>query len=77
MADVDSKLDGNVPGKYYVDDTCSACGVCSETAPDHFKLTDDEENAFVYKQPANDAEIELCEEAMEDCPEESIGNNGA
>ena len=77
MADVDSKLDGNVPGKYYVDDTCSACGVCSDTAPNNFKLTDDEENAFVYKQPENDEEVELCEEALEGCPEESIGNDGA
>jgi len=77
MADASAKTPDNVPGKYYVDDTCSACMVCSETAPDNFKMTDDEESAFVCKQPANDDEAALCEEAMEGCPEECIGDDGA
>ena len=76
MADADAKFPENAPGKFYVDDTCSACGVCSDSAPENFKLTDDEEHAFVVKQPANDEEMEACESAMEDCPEGSIGDDG-
>jgi len=30
----------------------------------------------VYKQPENDAELELCMEALEGCPVEAIGDNG-
>ena len=77
MADVDEKGPDNVPGKYYVDTNCTACMVCTETAPDHFKMSDDEEYAFVYKQPENGDEEALCEEAMEGCPEETIGDDGA
>lgn len=77
MADASDKVAENVPGKFYVDDTCSACMVCCDTAPDNFKMTDDEEHAYVSKQPANDEELALVEEAMEGCPEEAIGDDGA
>jgi len=77
MADSSDKVAENVPGKYYVDANCSACMVCWDTAPDNSKMTDDEEHAFVYKQPANADEEALCEEAMEGCPEETIGDDGA
>ena len=76
MADPTSRTPENVPGKYYVDDTCNACLMCVEIAPDHFQLTDDEEHAFVCKQPVGDDQESTCEEAMESCPEEAIGNNG-
>jgi ferredoxin len=76
MADASSKTPGNVGGKYYVDDTCSGCQVCIETAPNNFKMDDDEEYAFVFKQPENDEEREACEESVENCPEEAIGNDG-
>jgi ferredoxin len=77
MADPTDKRAENVPGKFYVDNSCNACGVCSDTAPDFFKMDDDEEYAFVYKQPSTDDEIEECEDAMDNCPEEAIGDDGA
>ena len=77
MADSSDKVTENVPGKYYVDANCSACMVCCDTAPDNFKMTDDEEHAFVCKQPENDDEAALCEESMEGCPDECIGDDGA
>ncbi|NJN63505.1 MAG: ferredoxin [Acidobacteria bacterium] len=77
MADASNKNAENVPGKYYVDATCSGCQVCVQTAPDHFKMNETEEYAYVFKQPANDDETDACEEAMEGCPEEAIGNDGA
>ena len=36
MADPESRLSDNVPGKYYVDDQCIDCDACRETAPDFF-----------------------------------------
>jgi len=77
MADPTDKCDGNAPGKFYVDNTCSACMVCTESAPDFFKMTDDEEHAFVCKQPTTPDEAEACQEAMDECPEEAIGDDGA
>ncbi len=47
-----------------------------DTAPENFKMNDDDSNAFVYKQPENDEEKEACEEALESCPVDAIGNDG-
>ncbi|MCE5245535.1 MAG: ferredoxin [Candidatus Polarisedimenticolia bacterium] len=76
MADRTNKQPENAPGKYYVDQNCSACQVCVSTAPDNFKMNDGEEHALVFKQPANAAEVSACEDAMSGCPEEAIGNDG-
>lgn len=75
MADKEAKREDNVPGRYYVDEECTGCGVCAETAPENFKL-DDEGLAFVGKQPANDEEEEACQEAKECCPADAIGDDG-
>ena len=76
MADKSDKVEGNVPGKYYVTSECNGCSVCEQTAPENFKMSDDEEHAIVYKQPANDEERANCEEALDSCPEEAIGDDG-
>lgn len=76
MADASARFADNAPGKYYVDDTCNACMMCVDVAPNHFKMTDDDEHALVIKQPMTPEEEELCEEAMESCPDEAIGNDG-
>jgi ferredoxin len=47
-----------------------------DTAPENFKMNEDDSNAYVYKQPENDEEIELCEEALDACPVNAIGNDG-
>jgi ferredoxin len=75
MADKNDKVNGNVSGKYYVDSNCSGCGLCEGEAPDNFKLNDDG-LAIVFKQPESDTEIEACDSVIEDCPAESIGNDG-
>ncbi|MCU0724760.1 MAG: ferredoxin [Planctomycetes bacterium] len=75
MADPAAKTPENVSGKFYVDDSCSACMVCCDTAPDNFKMTDDESHAFVCKQPAGD-ELDKVKEAMDGCPEGAIGDDG-
>lgn len=76
MADIASKLADNVDGPYYVDENCIACGVCPDEAPDNFKMSEDESNAFVYKQPDNSEEEENCQIALESCPVEAIGDDG-
>ena len=76
MADNSAKVAENVPGKYYVDTSCTACKVCVDTAPDNFKMTDDDDHAYVSKQPENADEEGLVKESMDGCPSEAIGADG-
>jgi len=77
MADAENKYPDNVTGTFYVDDQCIDCDLCRETAPDNFTSQDHGGYSFVYKQPSTDEERALCEEAMEGCPVEAIGCDGA
>lgn len=77
MADVDDKYEDNKAGKYYVDSQCIDCDVCRETAPNNFTRNDDGGYSFVHKQPDNEEEEDQCAEAMEACPVEAIGDDGA
>lgn len=63
----------NVAGMFYVDDKCISCDACPGTAPDFFVIQDG--HAYVFAQPKNDKEIELCKEAMSGCPVGSININ--
>jgi ferredoxin len=72
----------NAKGSWYCTDPdddggegCIACNVCYSGAPEFFK-EDRNGNAYVYKQPETEEEIELCVEQMESCPVSSIGNDG-
>ena len=76
MAELNLKWPENVAGKYYVDEECIDCNLCSEIAPDNFKVNEEEGHDFVYKQPLTDEEEDLCVEALESCPVEAIGNDG-
>ena len=76
MADKEEKWAENVEGKFYVDEQCIDCDLCRETAPGNFTREEDGGYSYVYKQPENDDELELCIEAMEGCPVEAIGNDG-
>ena len=76
MADIDEKTPLNVPGKFYVDSSCIDCDLCRETAPENFGRYDDEGVSYVKKQPDNDEELSACEEALEGCPVEAIGDDG-
>lgn len=77
MADFANKYSENVAGAYYVDDQCIDCDLCRETAPANFTRNDDGGHSYLYKQPESDDEVTLCKEAMEGCPVEAIGSNGA
>ena len=76
MADKENSYMDNTQGQYYVDDQCIDCDLCRETAPDNYTRQDEGGYSYVYKQPENDEEKELCEEALEGCPVEAIGDDG-
>lgn len=77
MADTSRKARENIPGRYFVDITCIDCDLCRETAPLNFIREDAEGHSYVYRQPRDPAEEAACLAAMEECPVEAIGNDGA
>ncbi len=76
VADKNNKYKENVKGKYYVDRDCIACDACIMCAPDNFGMDEDDGHAFVIRQPQSEAEEQLCQEALEGCPVEAIGDDG-
>lgn len=86
MADPEEIWEDNVGGKveiggkavsFYVDMECILCSVCSDAAPNNFRMSDDEDHDICYKQPEDEEELEQCYEAMENCPVEAIGDDGS
>lgn len=77
MAFVKDKLPDNVAGKYYVDRQCIDCDVCRDTSPANFTRNDENGYSYVYKQPDSSEEEALCEEALNACPVEAIGDDAA
>jgi ferredoxin len=63
----------NVPGRFYVDDTCIDCDLCRSTVPGVFRRVDEYGYSAVYRQPVTPEEIAAATEAAADCPSESIG----
>ena len=76
MADATDKVESNVDGQFYVDSNCIDCDLCRQTAPDNFERNEDEGYSYVHKQPESEEEIELCQESLEECPVEAIGDDG-
>ena len=76
MANADEKWEDNVSGKFYVDKECILCSLCVDVAPENFREADDGDHDIVYKQPDNDEELAACQDAMEQCPVDAIGDDG-
>lgn len=66
----------NVPGPYYVDDSCIDCDLCRSTAPRFFARHAEGGYSHVQRQPTTEAELAEAEEARLSCPTETIGNDG-
>ena len=77
MANVADKVKENVNGMFYVDSQCIDCDLCRETAPKFFKRNDDGGYSFVYNQPETEEDKAQCMEALQGCPVEAIGSDGA
>ena len=76
MANKDQKWEDNIPGAFYVDKECILCSLCSDMAPENFRESDEGDHDLVHKQPANDAELQKCLDALEQCPVDAIGQDG-
>ena len=77
MADRKDRVPESVPGKYYVDAQCIDCDVCRVTAPQNFQRNEDKGYSYVFRQPETAEENAQCQEAMDSCPVEAIGSDGA
>lgn len=77
MADKTLRLSQNILGAFYVDSSCIDCDLCRETAPDFFRRNEEIGLSTVYRQPLTPEEIVSAKEALDGCPSESIGNDGA
>jgi len=76
MANKLEKNPGNVPGPWYVDSSCIDCGMCPDTAPAVFQLNRDIGLSIAFHQPETEEERKAALEAMDECPTDSIGNDG-
>jgi glyoxylase-like metal-dependent hydrolase (beta-lactamase superfamily II)/ferredoxin len=71
MANPQNAYAENVPGSYFVDDTCIDCDLCRQIAPSVFKENAD--HSFVAHQPETATEIRRAAMALVTCPTASIG----
>lgn len=71
MAKPDKRLPENVPGDFYVDDTCIDCDACRQIAPGVFR--DHGDQSSVFRQPASAGETRRALMALVACPTSSIG----
>ena len=76
MADKSLKNPENVIGRFYVDNSCIDCDMCRESAPKTFRRSEEGSHSYVHRQPQTAEEIAQAEEARENCPTDSIGNDG-
>jgi ferredoxin len=51
-------------------EACTGCGLCAETCPEVFELTDDV--ATVIGDEVPEDAIDTCKQAAEECPLEAI-----
>ncbi len=75
-ADPNARVEENVSGPFYVDSSCIDCDVCRDAAPANFTRSFKHAYSYVSKQPESETERDACQEALETCPVEAIGNDG-
>lgn len=74
MATLTDRLPINVAGRFYVDSSCIDCDQCRAEAPDFFGRDADSGTSFVQRQPVTAEEIELVQQAANNCATNSIGD---
>lgn len=72
MASLAQRLPDNVPGDFFVDDTCIDCDACRIFSPAVF--SDKGDQSSVYHQPETDEELLAAQKALISCPTASIGS---
>lgn len=73
MAQLSKRLAENVDGNFYVDSTCIDCDLCRQMAPRVYARSDEEEQSYVRRQPANRVDAHRAMMALVACPTASIG----
>ena len=76
MADNTVKYDDNAPGVFYVDNTCIDCDACRVAAPDNYTRNEEGGYSYVDRQPETEEEYQMCLDALDGCPVDSIGEDG-
>src|SRR5947209_20422947 len=56
----------NVPGDFFVDDTCIDCDLCRQIAPPVFR--EESDHSIVYRQPGSAAESHCAGTSLGACP---------
>lgn len=74
MARAAARLAANVPGDFYVDDSCIDCAMCRFLAPGVFRRDDGVGLSVVSRQPEGDPETLRAAMALVSCPTSSIGS---
>jgi len=72
VASLAQRLPDNVPGDFFVDDTCIDCDACRIFAPAVF--SDRGDKSSVYHQPETAEELLAAQKALISCPTSSIGS---
>ncbi len=76
MAERSERWPDNAAGAFYVDHECILCTVCSELAPENFRLATSEDHDVCFRQPVGEAQLAQCRAALAECPVEAIGDDG-
>ena len=76
MANRSQKTPENVPGPYYVDDSCIDCDLCRTVAPEFFSRFDEGGYTIVHRQPVTPEDYAQAQTGLTSCPTDSIGNDG-
>jgi ferredoxin len=76
MAERKLAVPENVPGPFFVDNSCVDCDMCRNIAPEIFVRNDDEGYTYVRRQPVTPEEWNAAEDGRSSCPTESIGRDG-
>lgn len=71
MASYARRLPENVPGDFFVDNSCIDCDACRQLAPATFR--DHGDQSSVYRQPVTEEETRLALLSLVACPTGSIG----
>jgi glyoxylase-like metal-dependent hydrolase (beta-lactamase superfamily II)/ferredoxin len=74
MANIARQVPENVPGDFFVDDTCIDCDTCRQIAPSVYAEGDG--HAYVHAQPVTPADRRDALYALVSCPTGSIGSRG-
>jgi glyoxylase-like metal-dependent hydrolase (beta-lactamase superfamily II)/ferredoxin len=73
MATPQRSYPSNVPGTFFVDDTCIDCDLCRQIAPRVFR--EESDHSIVHRQPEDAAEVQRAAMALVACPTGSIGTH--